>query len=281
MKRKDEVNKSIKKLFCISVPLIILAIQVTYADVVPNNDISSNANIVYLLDQFYNNAWSKLIWVIGIAFAVTSTFVGLVINIKFSGLEKQIESRDKKIVDLSGVVEGYEKSISDIEIKIMDLTDEFASRNDQWESEKSELATKFMEKFESLSKEIDLPETFNESILNDIKNTEIKRSVMKLKFNNQLISGTTVKDFYKKVFTYIFENTDPRIVNDQEYMPFHTGSKRFLISKDKVHPNEKPFFAPIQVEGYWIETHKSKSGAMSDIRKYLDELGVLNYEVVE
>lgn len=57
-------------------------------------------------------------------------------------------------------------------------------------------------------------------------------------------------------------------------VPYATGKKRYLINHTKHHINGDMFLAPIKVGGYFIETHKSRSGALRDVYNYMKHIGV-------
>ena len=57
-------------------------------------------------------------------------------------------------------------------------------------------------------------------------------------------------------------------------IPYATGRTRYLISRTNQHINGNPFVSPIKVGDYYIETHKSKSGAVNDIYKYIKIIGI-------
>lgn len=84
------------------------------------------------------------------------------------------------------------------------------------------------------------------------------------------IEANTVKSFYRNVFDYLTAND----IEFEQLVPFKTGNKRYLISKDGKHISGRAFFAPIIYDGYYIETHKSKIGAKSDIIKFLNALSL-------
>lgn len=84
-----------------------------------------------------------------------------------------------------------------------------------------------------------------------------------------MISANTVKAFYRKIFVYLNDHFDL-----SETIPYATGRKRYLINWTNHHINGDLFVSPIQVENYYIETHKSRSGAVRDIYKYLKHIGI-------
>lgn len=118
---------------------------------------------------------------------------------------------------------------------------------------------------EKVQRKIDLTEE-QLSQFDSIENEDKIRLII----DGTKIEANTVKSFYRNIFNYLTEND----IEFEQLLPFKTGSKRYLISKEGKHINGKAFFAPIIYDGYYIETHKSKKGAKSDIIKFLNELNL-------
>ncbi|MDE5824304.1 MAG: hypothetical protein K2H91_06435 [Lachnospiraceae bacterium] len=92
---------------------------------------------------------------------------------------------------------------------------------------------------------------------------------LKIKIENEIIGGRTVKEFYEKVFAHLNEQLD---LSDN--IPFATGSKRYLVNWTDHHINGVPFVSPVKIQNYYVETNKSKKDALSDIYKYIKNIGV-------
>lgn len=99
---------------------------------------------------------------------------------------------------------------------------------------------------------------------------ETKTGVLNISIENEIITAYTVKDFYYKIFGYLIEHEIPF----ENYVPYATGKKRFLINDTMYHINGNIFVAPIAIGKYYVETHKSKAGAIRDIYKFLETIGV-------
>ena len=63
-------------------------------------------------------------------------------------------------------------------------------------------------------------------------------------------------------------------VNFERYVPYATGKKRYLINRENQHITGAPFVSPIKTKGYYVETHKSKMGAVNDMYHFLEKIGV-------
>lgn len=119
---------------------------------------------------------------------------------------------------------------------------------------------------EKVQQKIDL----TEEQISELETRESYEDVLHLRLEGTKIEANTVKSFYRKIFDYLVAND----IEFEHLIPFKTGSKRYLISKDGIHINGKSFFAPLIYDDNFIETHKSKSGAKSDIVKFLKALNV-------
>ena len=99
---------------------------------------------------------------------------------------------------------------------------------------------------------------------------ETSKDILSIMIENDIITAYTVKDFYRKIFEYLIESN----ISFEEYVPYATGKKRYLINKTMYHLNGSIFVAPISIGSYYVETHKSKMAAIKDIYKFLETIGV-------
>lgn len=97
-----------------------------------------------------------------------------------------------------------------------------------------------------------------------------KGEKLELCVNGEIIEAYTVKDFYNKIFSYLIKHN----IQFETMIPYATGRKRYLINYENEHIYGNPFVSPIMIENYYIETHKSKSGAIRDIYKFLKDVHV-------
>ncbi len=91
---------------------------------------------------------------------------------------------------------------------------------------------------------------------------------LELIINDFKIKGDTVPEFYNNALQFMVDN----INNLDEETPYATSNKRYLISKQKQHPNGNDFRIPIEYEGYFMEAHKSREQAIKSLAKYLKSL---------
>lgn len=105
--------------------------------------------------------------------------------------------------------------------------------------------------------------------LSDGISADGKAQILRIRIEDKIIRANTVKEFYKKIFEYLGD----RIDIDGKF-PYATGRKRYLVNRTKYHINGDTFVSPIKVGEYYIETHKSRNGALRDIYKYLKAIGI-------
>lgn len=99
---------------------------------------------------------------------------------------------------------------------------------------------------------------------------------LKLIINSHLLGGNTVKEFYRNVIDYLISEG----VNIDSHIPHATGKVRNLINYKNEHVNGSKFTSPIRVQKYYIETHKSKTGAYNDMLKFLNNFSDIEIEEV-
>lgn len=117
--------------------------------------------------------------------------------------------------------------------------------------------------------DVNLKQT-EESIKQDIV-LKTNNSKLKIIINGTVIGGDSVKDFYANIIKHILSIG----VDLNSNLPYATGPKRYLISSTNYHKNGEEFTSPIEVEGkYFLETHKSKVGAVNDIARFLESIGL-------
>lgn len=103
----------------------------------------------------------------------------------------------------------------------------------------------------------------------DVALTDNTAGILKIRIEDKIVRAGTVKEFYKKIFLMLGEKIDLR-----NHIPYATGKKRYLVNWTRHHINGDLFVSPIKVGDFYIETHKSKSGALRDIYNYMKNIGI-------
>lgn len=102
------------------------------------------------------------------------------------------------------------------------------------------------------------------------------KKLITIEINGVLVSGLSVKELYTNVMNFLYEQR----IDIDSYVPYATGYKRYLISKNNRHINGDKFVSPLPFNWdsrgkYYLEAHKSKIGARNDIVKFLNHIGLI------
>lgn len=92
---------------------------------------------------------------------------------------------------------------------------------------------------------------------------------LKLLVNGETVEGASVPDFYNAILEYLLQGNIPI----SEFLPFSTGTKRYLIAEKPLHPGGNPFRAPIEQGALFMEAHKSRAQALKDVVRFLRKIG--------
>lgn len=90
----------------------------------------------------------------------------------------------------------------------------------------------------------------------------------------EIVSGATVGSFLATLVELLVEEGRLAI----ERLPVATGRVRYLIAQEPLHANGRPFDAPVEVEGMYIETSHTRSAGRSHAVAVCRALGI---EVVD
>ena len=96
-----------------------------------------------------------------------------------------------------------------------------------------------------------------------------RADILRIRIGDKIITANTVKEFYYKIFHILSDYYDIGT-----YVPYATGRKRYLVNWTNHHINGALFVSPIKVGNYYIETHKSRMGALRDIYNFLKNIGI-------
>lgn len=258
-----------------------------------SSNLQDDANLVYLLDQFYNNAWNKLLIVITTLISI----VGIGFPVFFEYIRNKKSKLDlEKINDAIKRTDAIEENNNvileeneELRSNIKKLTDTIKELKEQNSKIYDELSNKNYKILKNILESIyDTADDVNREYIQD-KIIEMEKQYektstqqtstdydLKLKINNQLIGGNTVKEFYRNIIDYLIRKG----VNIDSHIPHATGKVRNLINYKNEHVNGSKFTSPIRVQKYYIETHKSKTGAYNDMLKFLNNFSNLKIEAV-
>lgn len=187
-----------------------------------------------------------------------------------------VESKYHSLYVLSGIIfSKYDIDIDNLTIKQLELNtviynacmDIERHKKEKWFVDENRQVGFFNIKIEELLGM--KKDSIRNIVQRDTTSTDNMDEILKIRIEDKMISANTVKAFYRKIFVYLNDHFDL-----SETIPYATGRKRYLINWTNHHINGDLFVSPIQVENYYIETHKSRSGAVRDIYKYLKHIGI-------
>lgn len=118
----------------------------------------------------------------------------------------------------------------------------------------------------------------DESIQPNLTNNDKRRSYgdIRIRTGKKIIDGTSVSNLYANVLEYLYENK----YLDNLQLPVATGSKRYLLATEPVHPEGNSFRIPIEYKGFHMEAHKARDVALHDLERLFEKCG-LSFEVLK
>ncbi len=253
-----------------------------------------NIELLNQVNEFYNTAWDKLIFFI----TILGTLIGIILPLYHEWSRKK--QQEQKLEEYKKLLEEQLKEYREISAKELQnykiMNDDITATKEELVEKNKDLEGKYVkleedyrimkEEYNSFYKEL---EKENKVVLRkslesiqgiDMDNEILNNTIDKLKeettddlvlsIKGKKISGNTVKTFYKNIIEFLIAEK----INIDSKVPFGTGKIRYLINCENKHQNGVKFTAPIKVDKYFIETHKSYAGAINDIEKFLHALGV-------
>ncbi len=99
---------------------------------------------------------------------------------------------------------------------------------------------------------------------------------IRLKIGKKNFEASSVSKLYAKVLKYLYENK----YLDNLQLPLATGSRRYLLATEPVHPEGNPFRIPIEYKGFYLEAHKARDVALHDLEGLIEKCD-LAFEVLQ
>lgn len=239
---------------------------------------NASNRIVRAVDMLYEN--DKSIEEISEFIRLLNSIILEAINIAIEEIQnmkiKMIESKYHSLYVLMGIIwSQYDIDIKNLIIRKIPINHQLYQeslnlskhRENKWFVDENRQVGFFNIKIEELmdlKKEIAIEKSGGNT------DADIDEGILRIKVNGEIIQGNSVKSFYRSIITCLIEKN---VIFDK-FLPYATGKKRYLISKTGKHINGEPFISPICIDGYYIETHKNKSGATRDIYNFLRKIGV-------
>jgi len=93
---------------------------------------------------------------------------------------------------------------------------------------------------------------------------------VKLQIDDNIFPFDSVSQLYKEILKHLYKQG----YLDNLELPFASGTKRYLLSKEPKHQTGRDFVKPIEYSGYFMETHKGRDTALRDLMKLLEVLKI-------
>ena len=116
--------------------------------------------------------------------------------------------------------------------------------------------------------EVKRPVGANLSIVSAQPKTSIKNhssSRIKIKIKGQTFDEPTLPKLYVQVLKFLYEGN----YLSRLEIPMATGSRRYLLAREPRHPRGNKFIAPVEYNGYYMESNKPRDGGIRDLAKLL------------
>lgn len=84
------------------------------------------------------------------------------------------------------------------------------------------------------------------------------------------VEGGNVKEFFESFMEFV-SSTERNIFSG---IPYRTGTKRYLISTSPKHPEGNEFKNSVKYGSYFMEANKSRTSAVLDVTKFLEDSGL-------
>ena len=104
----------------------------------------------------------------------------------------------------------------------------------------------------------------------------VHRSVLSVKLNGDVIKGNTVTELYRESLKFIVSKK----LDIDDFVPYATSAKRYLIAKSPFHPEDKKFRVPVKFSDFYMEAHKNRIQALKDLARFFKKLG-FNVQIIE
>ena len=99
-----------------------------------------------------------------------------------------------------------------------------------------------------------------------------------VRIGKRVLSSDTVRHLFQDVLEYVVQKQHVLKLP----LPWGTSKRRYIITNADapVHPNGRPFFYPVQFQGYTIESHYARDRAMRVLSDLCQKLEV-EFEIIE
>ena len=89
--------------------------------------------------------------------------------------------------------------------------------------------------------------------------------------DGQSLEAITVGDLYRQALAYLVENYEENL---NDLLPFKTSELRYLVALEPQHPSGRSFVSPVEVKGYYAESHKNYQNAVQSLQRLCGRMGI-------
>ncbi|MFZ2878169.1 MAG: PD-(D/E)XK nuclease family protein [Phototrophicaceae bacterium] len=102
------------------------------------------------------------------------------------------------------------------------------------------------------------------------KRPQRKKPIIRITIDGETIEATSIPELYTLTLEFLKAGG---YLQDLQ-LPVSTGYGRHLIAAEPTHPRGNAFLKPVEVDGVYMEAHKSREGGINDLFKFLETLGL-------
>jgi hypothetical protein len=114
-----------------------------------------------------------------------------------------------------------------------------------------------------------------DDVVDEEQADEIGKKPIIVEISSNQFQGVSVGQIYQRILKFLVDNQSIETVP----LPFASGSRRYLVANNPLHPRGNGFVHPISYQGYYMETHKSRLTAIKDLEKLMTQVG-LDFKVI-
>ncbi|MFW6028250.1 MAG: hypothetical protein ACOC9Q_01855 [bacterium] len=95
---------------------------------------------------------------------------------------------------------------------------------------------------------------------------------IRIAINGHIIEANSVREMYEIALEYLQSIPAWELISER--IPYKTSARRFLISDKPTHPNGNDFVVPVEIRGFYMESHKDYKTAVRQLAALLAKCGV-------
>jgi hypothetical protein len=96
------------------------------------------------------------------------------------------------------------------------------------------------------------------------------KSKIKINIDGWAVEATSIAKLYRAVLEHLYQLGKLQTLE----LPISSGTKRYLLANEPIHPLVNAFVYPVDYKGYFMEANKSRDGGLSDLAKLITFCGL-------